>query len=167
MLKYHDSNSRYERVVTKGGISQKVAIQRATAELERMKPRLVGHVDVRCAELEAALNGMQPGAPDIRSRIEEAYECAQDLRDISAPAGLSLIGVIAKSLCEVLELLRAYEVAFPSMTISCHRDALLLAQRRDYRGKSADDFKELVAGLQQTALKLRMSAMAPGDPTVA
>jgi len=133
-----------------GGVSREAALQRAAAEVERLKPKVTEHIKQELSRLETAAR--QAGAAEQSSAaVAEAYAACQNLRDVAESVGYSLVGLIATNLCTIFEEVEATRIAYPAAIIDCHLEALRLALSEPYHGKKPDEFPELSAGLVQIA----------------
>ncbi len=152
-----------------GALPRDDAIERAHAELTRLKPQLEEHVKLQCQQLEAALLAARARDEKHLVHIADAYAASLSIRDIADSIGHSLVGFIAANLCTIIETADAAHMDYPAAVIDCHCDALRLALSPPYLGKPLRELPELSAGLSQTvritkAMAERVAAAAAAPP---
>jgi hypothetical protein len=162
--KEYDVDHNFGRLArSPGGVSREAALQRAAAEVERLKPQVTEHIRQEFKRLEAALRSARSG--DQPAAIAEAYAASQNLRDVAESVGYSLIGLIATNLCTIFEAVETARIAYPAAIIDCHFKALHLSLSDPYHGKKPHEFPELSAGLAQLA-QIAKETTADPDPAL-
>jgi hypothetical protein len=158
-------DDRFGRIArSHAGFSRQVAIERAAAELARIRPRLAAHIGEECRRLDAALVAARTGDENYRATIATAYSASQNLRDVAPSIGYSLLGFVAANLCTIIEAADAAQTACPVAIIDCYLDALRLVQTVPYRTKQPKELPELAAALSQTVQWMKSRAeRAPID----
>ena len=146
-----------------GGVSREAALQRAAAEVERLKPKVTEHMKQELSRLETAVRQAR-GSDQVAAAVAEAYAACQNLRDVAESVGYSLVGLIAANLCTIFEEVEATRIAYPAAIIDCHFEALRLALSEPYQGKKPQEFPELSAGLVQIAQIAKEKVADPDAP---
>lgn len=161
---YSIADQRFERQFRRpGGLSRAAAIKRAEAELERVRPELSNYIMTECQRLDAALSAAATG--NDPQQIALAHECSQNLRDVAETMGYPLLGFVARSLCAVFEATRDGQLPYPADIITCHLDALRLAQQPAYRDKTSAQLQDLSAGLTRATQIVTKLTTLPPKPT--
>jgi len=156
-----DLAERFGRLAQRpGGRPRKVAIERAQAELVRLKPELSPVIVTGCRDLESALSALSQSNHDSDRYVEQAYAASQNLRDVAGSLGFSLVGFIASNLCVIFEIVSAAGIRYPLDVISCHLEALHLAQAYLYRDKMPADLQALTKGLSRTVQRVKNAAVS-------
>jgi len=160
-FKVDDNFSRQAR--TPGGPPRDAALERAKAELARLKPRLENYVKAESERLAAALVAAQARDGDYAVHVGNAYDASRNIRDVAESIGYELIGFIATNLCTVIETADAARIEYPADIIDCHREAFALALSSAYLNKTLDELPELFGGLLKIAKAAAKRAGLP-DP---
>jgi hypothetical protein len=158
--------SRFERMARRpGGISEEEALENAQKELAQLKPAVGQFVEAECDKLLAALESAKIDGSERDAKVAVADVCSRLIRDVAGNADFVLVGLVAKSLCELFELLAESDVDYPMAVVECHVDALRLARRPEYRGKQIDQFvPQLVDALASAVECVRtLAARRAGD----
>lgn len=152
--------SRFERMARRpGGLSEKEALANAQKELALLKPAVGQFVESECDKLLAALESASLEGAERNAKVAIADVCSRLIRDVAGAADFVLVGLVAKSLCELFELLVDSDIDYPAAVVNCHVDALRLARRPEYRGKEVDQFApQLVDALGSAVERVRRSA---------
>ena len=111
-----------------------------TGRLAQLKPAVGQFVEAECDKLLAALESAKIDGSERDAKVAVADVCSRLIRDVAGNADFVLVGLVAKSLCELFELLAESDVDYPVAVVECHVDALRLARRPEYRGKQIDQF---------------------------
>ena len=133
-----------------GGVSRDDAIRRAQEEIDRAKPEIANYLKLESERLDVALQATCEHDHYNASSMAEVYAASQNVRDIAASVGHSLLGFIAANLCEIFETAETARINYPIDVIRCHFDALRLARSGLYEDRTAEELPELVAGLRRT-----------------
>ena len=162
--KVHEVDHNFGRMArSPGGVSREAALQRAAAEVERLKPKVSEHIRQELSRMEAALQSARTGLR-VQDSVADAYAACQNLRDVAESVGYSLVGLISTNLCTIFEAIEAAEQSYPAAIIECHVEALRLALSEPYHGKKPHDLPELSAGLAQIAQIAREKRADPDAP---
>ena len=142
------SDTRFQQLARRpGGVPRAQAVERAQASLDELKQEFTGWLDQQLQELGTAIQQMESAQFDM-ARLDQAYQCCRQLRDVGTTMGFELITVIASNLCEVLDAVRA-GTPYEKQTIDCHLDALVLTSKPPYCDLRPDQLPEMTGGLRQ------------------
>lgn len=83
-----------------GGVSVGVALTRARANLEALRPRCVEELTARIAELDAI---QPPAAGDETAALARIYRAANSVIDAAGPFELRDICAVAAGLCDLID----------------------------------------------------------------
>jgi hypothetical protein len=133
-----------------GGVAREQAIERAETAVEKAKPGFDKWLEDGLRNLEHLVAAASPGES---GRIEEANAQSRQLRDSSATLGFQLLSFITGSLCDMLDSIEA-GAACDMESITCHVDALNLAQRKSYRRLKPEQVPELTEGLRRVVKRI-------------
>jgi hypothetical protein len=142
-------DTRFQQLARRsGGLSRDLAIERAQAALDVLKPTYEQDF------LEREVSGLS----DLVKKVETGHEepgwletatfRSRQLRDSSGSLGYELITFIAGSLCELLDSIEGGSECNME-SIVCHVDALMLARHKQYRRMRPEQVPELTKGLQR------------------
>jgi hypothetical protein len=155
-VKRDDVFGRHARSLA--SFSRKIAIERATAELARLKPRITAHIKEECRHVEAALLAAQARDESYRTHVAEAYRASLNLRDVAQSMDYSLVGFVAANFCLIVETADAAQTDYPAAILDCYLDAFRLAQTRPYKTKQPEELPAFSAGLLQTVQWMKAKA---------
>ncbi len=130
-----------------GGVPRELAIERAQAQVDELKPEGANWLDRELQEFDAAVRQIGGNFSDI-SELDHIHESCCQLRDVGATVGFELFTYIASNLCEILDAIKA-GAAYDKNMVHCHVDALLLAIKDPYRNLRPEQLPEMTAGLRR------------------
>jgi hypothetical protein len=132
-----------------GGVSRSQAVENALNKVEETKIGFDEWLDGELKELIGWIERAKSGEA-VEDWIEAAQFHACQLRDVGTTVGFELLTFVAKTLCTILDSIKAgAECNVGSLT--CHIDALLLIRQKQYRNLRPDQVPELSGGLHRIA----------------
>jgi hypothetical protein len=142
------ADSRFERLARRpGGVSRELALTRAQGQLEELEADFGDWLDQELQQLRVALTQIErePRDAAVLGRAESI--CLQ-IQDIGATMAYPLVSFVAKSLCTVLEAIKA-GTSYDKEAVDCHMNALLLVKTNSYRNLRPDQVPEMTSGLRR------------------
>lgn len=128
-----------------GGVSIGVALARACANLEAMRPRCIEELTARIAELEAI---QPPPAGDDTAALAQVYHAANGVIDAAGPFELRDICAVVSGLCDLTDAAspeRPFDWRVLPVCVQSLRLLMTLpADAADGRAKVRANFDEMV-----------------------
>jgi hypothetical protein len=144
------AETHYERMVRRpGGSPRDEALAAAQLQIDELKVGFLDWLNQQLNQLSSAL-GELDADPAVTSRVERAYQVCAQVQDVGTTMGFSLVTFVAKTLCEVLESMKAGAIYDKEM-IDCHINALLYVAKDPHRSLTQQQIVELSGGLRHLA----------------
>ena len=141
-------DTHFQRMARRpGGVARELALERAQAKIDELKPEGTNWLNRGLHEFDAAFRQTGDNFSDV-SELDRAYESCCQLRDVSATVGFELFTYIATNLCKILDAIKA-GAPYDQQMVHCHLDALLLASRDPYRSLRPEQLPEMTSGLRR------------------
>lgn len=142
--------THYERMARRpGGSPRDEALNAAQLQIDELKVGFVDWLDLQLKQLSGALADLDAD-PSATSLAERAYHLCAQVQDVGTTMGFSVVTFVAKTLCEVLESIKAGAIYEREM-IGCHTDALLYIAKNPHRNLTQEQIAELSGGLRYVA----------------
>jgi len=140
--------TRFQRLARRiGGIPRERAIEQAQNHIEEIKVGFDEWLNRELQNLANLVRQARSGETEC-DWIDVANFHSRQLRDVGTTMDSELLTFIANALCEILDAVtNGAECNFES--ISCHIEALCLAQHKPYRYLKPDRVPELTKGLRR------------------
>ena len=90
--------------------------------------------------------------------MEHTHHICAQVRDVGTTMGYGLVTFVAKTLCEVLDSIRAGAIYEKEM-IECHLDALFYVAKESCQNLTKEQISELSGGLRRLA---GIASISPG-----
>jgi len=146
--------TRYHTMAKRpGGVPRKLALQRAQAKIDELKPAFNVWLDRQLQEFIAAVRLLESD-PNNLSRLEIAYGKCRQLRNVGTTMGFELVTFISDILCDSFEAIKA-GAAYQKETIDCQIDALVLASKPPYCTLSPEQLPEMTSGLREVVERVK------------
>lgn len=140
------ADTRFERLARRpGGVERDVALERAQAAVDAIKPDFKLWIDREFDALNTALAQIDKRPGDKAALTRALHSCAQ-LRDVSGTMGYELVTFVARTLCDILEAYIA-GAAYDKEVVECHTNAFMLARQEQYRHLTPEEVPEMTQGL--------------------
>lgn len=154
-------DSRFERMARRpGAVAREQALADAEAQVEELRTDFGDWLERELQQLSAALSQIEDDPSDMALLDRADSNCAQ-LRDIGTTMGFELVTFVARSLCTILQTIKA-GAAYDKDMVDCHINALFLVRTEPYRDLSPTQVPEMSSGLRRIVeLVIRT---APGEP---
>jgi hypothetical protein len=141
-------DTHFQRMARRpGGLPRELAIERAQAQIDELKPEGTDWLDRELKELDVRVRQAGGNFSD-ESELDRAIQSCCQLRDVGASVGFELFTFIANNLCEILEAIKS-GAAYEKNMILCHIDALFLASKNPYRSLRPEQLPEMTSGLRR------------------
>lgn len=140
-----------------GGVPRNLAIERAQANIDLLKPEFADWLNLELQQLSAVIEQFERNQDNAASLDEICRRCSQ-LRDVGTTMGFQLLTFVANNLCEIFETVKN-GADYAKELIDCHVDSLQLARREPYKNASPDQVPELSSGLRRT---IELVSIIPG-----
>ena len=142
-------DTRFQQLARRtGGVPRDLAIERAQAALDAVKPTYEQDFLEREVTGVADLVKTVEAGNEEPGWLETAAFRTRQLRDSAGSLGYELVAFIAGSLCELLDSIEAGNECNMESVV-CHVDALMLARHKAYRRMRPEQVPELTKGLQR------------------
>ncbi|MDO8877538.1 MAG: hypothetical protein Q8M24_25215 [Pseudolabrys sp.] len=139
-------DTRFERLARRpGGVEREVALEKAQAAVDDIKPDFYVWINHEFDALNAALAEIERDPGDKRALERAFHSCAQ-LRDVSGTMGYELVTFIARTLCDILEAYIA-GATYDKEVVDCHSNAFMFARMEQYRHLTPEQVPEMTQGL--------------------
>ncbi len=151
----HDAEAFYvethfERMARRpGGSPRDEALAAAQLQIDELKVGFLDWLNRQLKELSGALADLDAD-PSATSQMERAYHLCAQVQDVGTTMGFSVVTFVAKTLCEVLESIKAGAIYEKEM-IDCHINALLYVTKNPKQNLTQEQIAELSGGLRRVA----------------
>jgi hypothetical protein len=142
--------THYERMARRpGGSPRDEALAAAQLQIDELKVGFIDWLSRQLKQLSGALAELDAD-PSVTSQMEHAYHLCAQVQDVGTTMGFSLVTFVAKTLCEVLDSIRAGAIYDKEM-IDCHINALFYVAKEPHRNLTQEQIAELSGGLRRHA----------------
>lgn len=142
-----------------GGVPRETAIERAQAQVDRLKPEGANWLNRELRKFDAVIRKTGGNFGDA-FELDRVHESCCELRDVGTTVGFELFAFVANSLCEILDAVKA-GAAYDKDMIHCHIDALSLAIKEPYRNLRPEQLPEMTGGLRRV---VELASNLPARP---
>jgi hypothetical protein len=152
------AETHFEQMARRPGApARDEALAAAQLKIDELKVDFFDWLNRQLKELGSAL-AILDADPSVTSQTERAYHICAQVRDVGTTMGYSLVTFVAKTLCEVLESIRAGAIYEKEM-IDCHINALFYVAKEPHRNLTQEQVAELSGGLRRLA---GVASISPG-----
>lgn len=141
-------DSRFERLARRpGGVTREQALTQAQGQIEGLKTDFGDWLDQELQQLRVVVDQIERDPGDI-ALLGHAEGICLHIQDIGTTMAYQLVSFVAKSLCTVLEAIKA-GATYDKDAVECHFNALLLVKTDPYRNLGPDQVPEMTLGLRR------------------
>ena len=142
--------THYERMARRpGGSPRDEALAAAQLQIDELKAGFLDWLNPQLKQLSGALADLDAD-PSVTSLAERACHLCAQVQDVGTTMGFSVVTFVAKTLCDVLESIKAGAIYEKEM-IDCHVNALLYVAKNPHRNLTQEQIAELSGGLRRVA----------------
>lgn len=141
-------DTRFERLARRpGAVSREDALMAAQSHVDELKVDFNDWLESELHKLSEAVAQIE-NDPSNTDLLDHADHSCSQLRDIGTTMGFELVTFVARSLCTILQTIKA-GANYDKDMVDCHVNALYLVRTDAYRAMSPAEVPEMSSGLRR------------------